>query len=239
MTFPDKFYYLLLKKYVNKVLSLHQPFLIGVIGDKNRLVNHKIIKVLNDKYEGQVQSSYEKMGSITGILLAVLGYKKIPSLIVWPFLLGRAYLKTFKKEFPKLLILNVDINADMLDILPDMVKFNFLIVNNSTERINNPLSLLLKDNGRVFLNADKVRWQGLTNEVVVKIGVKNVNVDFRAINTKFNSDLSYRIVSKGQNIVIKSKIKSKNDIYAELLAFSIGLSLGIQSLNVKKMIEKD
>lgn len=249
-----KFIYFVLASYARKVITKHHPFVIGVTGSVGKTsTKEAIYQVLADEYKGAVRKTAGNLNAEIGIPLTILGYASTPDKLAWPFFLISAYFRTLAKNYPKYLVLEMGVEhkgdikyfgsiiESNIGIITSAAPVHLANFKNAAELTKEKISLLeeVSRPGKVVVNADDENLAKLEDERIISVGIDNKNADFRALNISSNLEgTDYRIVTTGQNIMIKSKLIGRQCIYSELVAFAIGQYLGIQSLKIKKSLEK-
>jgi UDP-N-acetylmuramoyl-tripeptide--D-alanyl-D-alanine ligase len=249
-----KLIYLVLARYAKKVIKKHKPFVIGITGSAGKgTAKEAIYQVMYDKFGDQVRKNYGSLNAEIGIPLTILGYDSLPSKFLWPCFLIKAYFKTLEKDYPKYLILEMgvehpgDINYFSEIVNPDMGVITLIApahlanFKNFEALKKEKLTLIdiVKPAGEIFINADSSELSALKGERFIRVGIQNKDVDYQAANVEVDlSGTSYRITTTGQNIAIKSKLLGDQFVYSQLIAFAVGQAFGIQSLQIKKSLEK-
>lgn len=249
-----KIIYVILAKYARKVIEKNKPFVIGITGSAGKgTAKEAIYQVLSDKFGKEVRKNYGSLNAEIGIPLTILGYESLPSKLMWPFFLIKAYFKTFEKNYPKYLILEMGVeHQGDIKFFSQMVKLDIGVITliapahlanfkNFEALKNEKLSLIdmVKRDGKIFVNVDDAELSKIKDKRLVSLGINYQNADYRAVSVESDLDgTSYRITTPGQNIAVKSKLLGDQFVYSQLIAFAIGQSFGIQSLQIKKSLEK-
>ena len=249
-----RFIYFVLASYARKVIAKHHPFVIGITGSVGKTsTKEAVYQILVDEYKENVRKTTGNLNAEIGIPLTILGYTSTPNKFAWPFFLVGAYFKTLVKNYPKYLVLEMGVeHKGDIRYFGSIVKSNIGVITstapvhlanfkNAAELVDEKVSLLeeVLRPGKVIINADDENLSKLQDERIVSIGIESNNIDIKAEN--INLDLegtSYRIMTTGQNIMIKSKLLGRQTIYSQLIAFALGQIIGIQSLKIKKSLEK-
>ncbi len=249
-----KFIYLILASFAKRVINKHKPFVIGITGSAGKgSAKEAVFQVLHDKFGEQVRKNYGSLNAEIGIPLTIMGYDSLPSKLLWPWFLIKAYFRTLEKKYPKYLILEMgvehpgDISYFSEIVRPDIGVITLIapahLANfkdfDALKKEKLSLIDIVKPAGKIFINADDHELSKLHNNDLVRIGIKNKDVDYRADNIEIDlAGTNYRIVTTGQNIAVKSDLLGDQFVYSQLIAFAIGQSFGIQSLQIKKSLEK-
>jgi UDP-N-acetylmuramoyl-tripeptide--D-alanyl-D-alanine ligase len=248
--------YKVLASYAKKVINIHQPFVIAITGSVGKgSAKEAIYQVMRDHFGNEdVRANYGSLNAEIGIPLTILGYKSLPSKFLWlPFLVG-AYFKTFEKKYPKYLILEMGVeHLGDIDYFTKIVKPDIAVITsisgahlvnfaNLLEYQEEKISLVdkVKENGVVIANFDDSYIKSkLRNKDVLSIGIADKNAEYRAEDIRISiKGTDFRVVSLGQKISIKSKVIGQHLIYPFLIAYAVGQLFEIQSLQVKKSLEK-
>jgi len=251
-----KIIYKVLAAYAKKVIDIHHPFVIAITGSVGKgSAKEAIYQVMKDHFgEDEVRANYGSLNAEIGIPLTILGYKSLPSKFLWlPFLVG-AYFKTNEKKYPKYLILEMgvehlgDIDYFTKIVRPDIAVITSLsgahLVNftNLLQYQEEKISLVgkVKKNGVVIANIDDLYIKSkLRNKDILSIGITDKSAEYCAEDIHVSTKgTDFRVVSLGQKISIKSKVIGKHLIYPLLIAYALGQLFEIQSLQVKKSLEK-
>lgn len=249
-----KFIYWVLAKLARRVIVRHQPFVIAITGSVGKSTTKEAIyAVLADEYGEKVRKNYGSLNAELGIPLTILGYEKLPNKLLWlPFLVG-AYFRSNVSNYPKYLVLEWgvehkgDISYFSNIVRPDIAVITAItpvhLVNfrDFDQLKEEKLSIIkaMKDGSKLFVNADDDNLACLNNENLIGIGVKNRKAKYCAENIHITLiGTKYRIETVGQKISIDSKFLGQHSVYAQLFAFAIGQEMGIQSLKIKKSLEK-
>lgn len=249
-----KFIYFVLASYARKVIVKHRPFVIGITGSVGKTsTKEAIYQVLVDEYGEAVRKTAGNLNAEIGIPLTILGYASTPSKFAWPFFLVAAYFRTWVKNYPKYLVLEMGVEhrGDIkyfgsiiepnLGVITSTAPVHLANFKNAAELADEKISFLeeVSRPGKIIINIDDEGLAKLQDERIISVGIENKNADFKAESISFDLEgTSYRIVTAGQNIMIKSGLIGRQFIYSQLIAFAIGAHLGIQSLKIKKSLEK-
>ncbi len=248
--------YKILAAYAKKVIDTHHPFVVAITGSVGKgSAKEAILQVMRDHFgDDEVRANYGSLNAEIGIPLTILGYKSLPNKFLWlPFLVG-AYFRTNEKKYPKYLILEMgvehvgDIEYFTKIVTPDVA----VITSVSGAHLMNFSSLSAYQAEKISL-ADKVRKDGvvianfddnalkskLAGRDVVSVGILEKSAQYHAEDIRVTlKGTDFRVVSLGQKIAIKSKVVGQHLIYPFLFAYAIGQLSEIQSLQIKKSLEK-
>jgi hypothetical protein len=236
--FSKKVIYWILARHAKKILKKYQPFVIGISGGSSakfskRAINQLLCDSFNQPVKKELRASDPKINA----LLTILGSTKTPTILTWPFLLIKSCFGRLDLEYPKYLVLEVDLAGQRdIDFYARIINFDLWVVSGGD---TNLLPSLVKPGGKIIINIDKIKEKlpmGL-DEGSIKVAVENEKVNYRGILLDEQDESKYRIVTRGQNILIKSKLVGSDYIYGGLIAFAVGQILGIQSLQIKKSLE--
>lgn len=249
-----KFIYFVLASYARKVIVKHHPFVIGITGSVGKTsTKEAIYQVLVDEFKENVRKTAGNLNAEIGIPLTILGYANTPNKFAWPFFLIAAYFKTWAKSYPKYLVLEMGVEhkGDIryfgsivepnIGVITSTAPVHLVNFKNAVELAEEKISLLdeVSRPGKIIINIDDEGLAKLQDERIISVGIDSKNVDFKAESISFDLEgTNYRIVTAGQNIMIKSGLIGRQFIYSQLIAFAIGAHLGIQSLKIKKSLEK-
>lgn len=250
-----KIIYKILASYAKKVISTHQPFVVAITGSVGKgSTKEAIYQVLKDEFGSDVRANYGSLNAEIGIPLTILGYKSLPNKFLWAPFLVMAYFRTFRKIYPKYLILEMGVEhvgdiASFVNIVkPDIAVITSVsgahLLNFATlsqyqhEKIG--LADSIKDGGTVIVNFDDPFIKSkFTSKDVLSVGIADKTAEYRAEEIRVGiRGTDFRIVSLGQKIAIKSKVIGEHLIYPFLIAYAIGQRFDIQSLKIKKSLEK-
>ena len=250
-----KIIYKILASYAKKVVNTHQPFVVAITGSVGKgSAKEAIYQVMKDQFGGDVRANYGSLNAEIGIPLTILGYKSLPNKFLWvPFLI-MAYCRTFRKKYPKYLVLEMGVEhkgdiASFVNIVkPDIAVITSVsgahLLNFQTledyqqEKIS--LANSVKTGGVVIANFDDAFIKSkFINKEILSVGITDKTAEYRAEDIRVSiRGTDFRIVSLGQKITIKSKVIGQHLIYPFLIAYAIGQRFEIQSLKIKKSLEK-
>lgn len=249
-----KFIYRILASYARKVIRQHKPFVIGITGSSGKTsTKEAVYRVMADHFGDQVRKTEGNLNAEIGIPLTILGYKSVPNKFLWPFFLIAAYFRTMEKNYPKYLVLEmglehpgdfgffgsiVSLNIGVITTIDPAHFANFKdLAHFQAEKL--ALIKLVHADGKIIINADDGALAKLEDKRILGIGIAAKEADYGASDIVVTTGgTDYRINTVGQKIAIKSKLIGKQFIYSQLIAFAIGQSFGIQSLEIKKSLEK-
>lgn len=249
-----KIIYKVLASYGRKVIARNNPYVIAITGSVGKTsAKEAVYKVLSDHFgKEEVRKNFGNLNAEIGVPLTILGYRSLPLKWFWPFFLVGAYFKTFEKRYPKYLVLEFGVeHRGDIQYLTGIARPNMAIITSvapvhlanfkdASELAREKISLakFVENDGKVFVNADEVSLKEIDFPNVMTVGLRQ-GADFQGINSMFSFEgTEYHIVSTGQKISIKSKVLGNQSIYSQLFAFAVGRTLGIQSLEIKKSLEK-
>jgi UDP-N-acetylmuramoyl-tripeptide--D-alanyl-D-alanine ligase len=248
--------YKILASYAKKVIDMHHPFVIAITGSVGKgSAKEAILQAMKDHFGAEdVRANYGSLNAEIGIPLTILGYKSLPNKFLWlPFLIS-AYFRTNEKKYPKYLILEMGVeHVGDIDYFTKMVTPDIVVITSvSGAHLMNFSSLSAYQAEKISL-ADKVRKDGVvivnfddntlkskfSASDVVSVGISMKNAQYHAEDIRVGlKGTDFRVVSLGQKISIKSKVIGKHLIYPFLFAYAIGQLFEIQSLQIKKSLEK-
>ncbi|MCX6808639.1 MAG: UDP-N-acetylmuramoyl-tripeptide--D-alanyl-D-alanine ligase [Candidatus Berkelbacteria bacterium] len=250
-----KFIYYILASLARKVLAEHKPFVIGITGSVGKSsTKEALYQVLKDRFGNDVRANFGNLNAEIGIPLTILGYTELPPKFLWPCFLVGAYFKTYEKEYPKYLILEMGVeHPGDIKYFGTIVNLDLAVITSTApvhianfrnhehlkeEKIS--ISKILKNDGILFANSDDVDLSKIDQKNVVTVSQgESSKATYKALGVNLTlSGTDYRIETTGQKISIQSKVLGRQFIYANLLAFAVGQWFGIQSLEIKKSLEK-
>lgn len=247
--------YKILASYAKKVIDAHHPFVIAITGSVGKgSTKEAIFQVMKDHFGSDVRANYGSLNAEIGIPLTILGYSSLPNKFMWlPFLIA-AYHRTNEKKYPKYLILEMGVeHVGDIDYFTKIVTPDIAIITSvSGAHLVNFSSLSAYQKEKLSL-ADKVRKDGIVianlddgvlkskfaGRDVISVGIAMKNAQYHAEDIRVGlKGTDFRIVSLGQKIAIKSKVVGQHLIYPFLFAYAVGQMFEIQSLQIKKSLEK-
>lgn len=236
-----RFKYWVLARYARKIILRHAPIIIGIIGsDADRKLTKKAIhQVVADKFGQDVLANADSLGGAQDAFATIL---KFEANYFWPFMLISAYFRTYMKSYPKYLILELG-EGRMLTLkkFTNITKIDMLIVsdNISVEANLTALTNMLKKDGKIFAKFDPAFSDQVGEKAVISVSISDPKADYFATNFSTSSEGTiYRVLTRGQNIAIKSKTSKESDLFSQLFAFAVGHQFNIQTLKIKKSLEK-
>ncbi len=251
--FVLKFINWILAAEARKVIRIHQPFVIGITGTVGKSsTKEAVFQIMHDQFGDKVRKNYGSLNAEIGLPLTILGYDKLPSKVLWPVFLVQAYFRTFQKDYPKYLILEMGVeNKGDIAYFGTITKLDIAIIT-STEgaHLTNFKSLPeyqaekasiineVKEGGTVIANYDDSALKKINFKKTISYALLDHKADFYAENiTPSLTGTEYRICSVGQKIAIKSKLLGSQFVASALPAFIVGHLFEIQSLKIKKSLE--
>jgi len=239
-----------------KVIRQHKPFIIGITGSAGKSsTKEAIYQVLSDKYGDKVRKAYGNFNNELGVPLSILGYgqRKQPPGIFWPLFLIQAYFRTLSRDFPEYLVL--ELSADKpgdIAYFGQILRLDIAVITsisgahlanfkNLDQYRREKLSIikLVKDSGMVIINGDEIKKNDIDFENVISYGIKNQKNDFYAENiVPTLSGTEFRICGVGRKIAVKSAMPGRQFALSLLAAYAVGQKFSIQSLDIKKSLEK-
>lgn len=245
--------YFILASYARKVINRHHPFVIGITGSVGKgSAKEAIYQVLVDHFGDEVRKNYGNLNAEIGIPLTVLGYDRLPPKLLWPFFLIGAYFRTLRSEYPKYLILEMGVeHPGDISYFGSIVRLDIGIVTEISrvhvanfakldDLAKEKLSIqkIIKQGGTLIVNNDSSFLRNLDFDNVQTIGMRNKS-EFMGEGAKITPQgTDFRIETTGQKIAIRSRMIGTQLIYASLFAFAVGKYFKIQSLEIKKSLEK-
>lgn len=238
------------------MIRIHQPFIIGITGSAGKSsTKEAVYHVLHDHFGDNIRKSHGNFNSEMGLPLAILGYgerKSAPGWL-WPFFLIQAYFKTFQKTFPKYLVLELGVDKPGdIAYFGRIIKLDIAVITSvsgahlanfamTSDYHAEKLSILkiVKDGGIVIANRDDAVLAKIDFPKTIFYAVSDHTANFYAENIKLTlSGTEYRICSVGQKIAIRSELLGPQFVASALAAFAVGQNFLIQSLQIKKSLEK-
>jgi len=251
-----KIVYRILAAYARAVIRRHNPFVIAITGSVGKgSAKEAIYQVLVDHFgKHKVRKNYGSLNAEIGIPLTILGYTKVPNKFLWPWFFLSALPKLSEKKYPAYLVLEMgvehpgDIDYFSTIVRPDIA----VIISTAPVHLANfkdyrdfqkekcSLAEKIKPEGIVMVNSDDgfLNRYALNHENIITVGTDS-KADYHAESIELKLDGSaFRIETVGQKISVKSKLFGRQFVYSDLFAFAIGHYMGIQSLEIKKSLEK-
>jgi UDP-N-acetylmuramoyl-tripeptide--D-alanyl-D-alanine ligase len=206
-----------LKILTKIIISRHDPIIVAIAGSSNKtFIKDQILEKFND--EKSVRGNPRSFNTEIGLPLAVLflpsGYS---SIFKWvDILLAGTYISFFKRNFPKILVLEMgvqkkgDIKYLLSIVKPRLVVISDISGNFSDNKkiIDEEMARLISSvnkNGRVVLNMD--------NERVAKLSkYSKAPVIFYGVNKEADVKImNFKETAEGQlfDLEIEKKIKSQ------------------------------
>ncbi len=251
-----KFVERILAKFARVVIARHNPYVIAITGSVGKSsTKEAVYQVLRDRFGEDVRCNHANFNNELGLPLTVLGYGegKRPTSLGWiPFLVA-AYFRTKAVKYPKYLILEMGIDkpGDIkylcsiarpdLAIITSVEGAHLANFKNIEEYQNEKIGIAneLKEGGKLIVNFDEKRLQEVSFEKKYSYSLSDKKADFYAQDVKSTkSGTEYRICSTGQKIAVSSKLIGFQFVYSSLAAFAVGHTFGLQSLEIKKSLEK-
>ena len=246
--------YLILASYARRIIRRHKPFVIGITGSVGKSTTKEMVyQVMSDHFKENVRKNYGNLNAEFGIPLTILGYDRMPNKLAWPLFLVKAYFKSYTKIYPKYLILEMGVeHKGDLQYFGTIVRPDIGIIistapahtanfKSHSEQQEEKLEMakIIKPDGILIVNADDVNVSKIDFEKILTVGITSQSVNYQGNSVKVNENgTEYRIATLGQKISIKSALIGEHFIYAALFSFAVGQQFGIQSLEIKKSIEK-
>lgn len=231
----SKLKYWILSKFARRIISRHQPFIIGIIGSKKyrQASTSTIVKLLRDNFgTDNVQSSSNYRGRFIFLNPIFLG---VSLSLSWPFRILNLYSV---KSYPKYLLLEFNDDSELRRFM-SIGKIDFLILAkecscDTASFLETNFYRICSPAAKLFVPKDEA--EALKSLSPIVIGVECKDCDFNAKNLDAGKRM-YRIVTQGQNIALKTDRFEEESVYGQLTAFAIGHELNIQSLKIKKSLE--
>ncbi|KKQ74556.1 MAG: UDP-N-acetylmuramoyl-tripeptide-D-alanyl-D-alanine ligase [Berkelbacteria bacterium GW2011_GWB1_38_5] len=240
-----------LKFWAKCYLKRSKPDIVAITGSVGKTsTKDAIFEVLKVKFDGNIRKSEGNLNNETGVPLAILGYKKSPSIFFqWlPIVITCPFKSIFSKK-NKVLVL--EIAADKpgdIRYLTDFVKPKIAVLTSigpahlaafgKIEKIieeKTDLLRALSEDGWAVLNIDDEKVREVLNSCqfqVTTYGIEEpADIYARNITTEI---IDYRPITKFQIIMGEKKLPAvtftlgkKWNIYAALSAASVGKILGM------------
>ena len=176
-----KFY---LKIITKIVLLIHRPRIIAIAGSTNKSFVRDAIKNILIKKGVAVRANPKNFNTEIGLPLAILSIESgYGSYLAWPPVMFDAFKAIFKRNFPKVLVLELGVSrrGDMKYLL-SLIRPEITIVTNITQRYIEAFSGLdrmleeyeylvkhVEKSGFVILNHDNLQVRGLAEGSKAKV----------------------------------------------------------------------
>ena len=249
-----KFIYSVLRRYAKKVILRHKPRVIAITGSVGKTTTKESVAyVLKGSFGDQVRSTHGNLNAEIGIPLTILGYTKTPSKIAWPIILIFAWFRTFSKNYPKYLVLEMGVeHPGDLEYFGSIVKPEIGIITATTvahvanfkdvsemqsEKVK--MSQILEKNGLLIYNLDDDFLSKQNFKNAISYSIKKEKSDCRASNINLSENgMDFSIDYKNEKINLKSKLLGEHLVYADLAAYCIGKYFGISNEKIVLSLEK-
>ncbi len=235
------------------VIHRHTPFVIGITGSVGKTsTKEAVYQVLHDQFGDEVQRNYSNHNNEIGVPLTILGYGEYPPKWFWPFFLIGTYFRTFRKKYPKYLVLEMgtDKKGDIA-YFGRILKLDIAIITSAQgahlanfDKIDEyraeKISIIesIKKGGTVIVNGDDPVLAKVDFPNIISYAVSGRQANYYAESIKPTlTGTEYRICGVGQKIAIKSELLGPQFVASSLAAFAVGQKLAIQSLKIKKSLE--
>lgn len=210
-----------------------------------------IFSVLKKEYNDQVRVSHGNLNTELGLPLAVLGYNKLPSKLLWPALLIFAWVRSKSSKYPRYLVLEMgvdkpnDMEYFMSFVKPDVSIITALssahLGNFKTLKEYREEKLKLfkntRDNGAKIYNGDDEYFTKNPIPDGCEFSKKNKQSDCFASNIEISiNGTKYDVNCANEKISIKNKIIGKHLIYSQLAAVSVGKYLKISKERIESAL---
>lgn len=236
-----KFIYLILKRYAQKVIRRHNPFVIAITGSVGKTTTKEFTyKLFCDAYGAEnVRANAGNMNAEIGVPLTILGYKKTPGKIELIWLLVSAYFRTFVSKYPKYLIIEMGVERPGdIEYLCSIVQPNVGVVTAATpahvanfrnleqmqfEKVQ--LFKYVKDIGIANADDEYIKKSEMN---ALEYSLRDKHVDCYASNIEISIEgTSYDFKYEMNNYHIKNTLLGKQMIYSQMAAFLAAVSAGV------------
>lgn len=237
-----QFIYRALKKYAQKVLQRHKPFVIAVTGSVGKTTTKEFAyKLLCDEYgESNVRANAGNLNAEIGLPLTVLGYRNTPGKFELITLLVTAYFRTFVETYPKYLILEMGVeHPGDIDYFCSIVRPNIGIVTaatpshvvnfkNLTEMQSEKIKLLkyVKELGIVNFDDEFIKGNTKDNAVGYSLRDKSADCFSKEISIS-DRGTTYSLVYKNKAYSVSNSLLGNQMIYSQMAAFLAAVSSGV------------
>jgi UDP-N-acetylmuramyl pentapeptide synthase len=257
----------ILAAYARLTLVFHKPKIIGITGSVGKSSTKEAVAlVLKNKFS--VRASAGNLNSQIGLPLAVLGFgkpgghqKNLQSYLEWLGILILGFFRIFQFNYPKVLVLEMGTDrpgdiANLLNIVghldvavitdigishleffrsPDALKKEKLSILAGLGK--NKTAVLVADNEKVLEGVNPSKYNSITYGFSEDAEISAQ--DF-AITTKNNQfGLTFKVNYKGTRIpFFVPGALGKPTVYACLAATSVGISFGLNLVEISQALEK-
>jgi len=249
-----KLIYSILRRYARKVILRHKPIVIAITGSVGKTsTKEAVAQVMRDAFPNQVRATAGNLNAEIGIPLTVLGYVKVPSKFVLPFLLIPAWFRTFTQEYPKYLILEMGVeHPGDIDYFGTIVEPDVGIITATapahTANFANVLEMkaektkmaqIIKSDGLAIINLDDEYLSKTKLKNSISYSIKNQTSDCWANNIELSTQgMNFDVTCLKDKVEVRSKLIGEHLIYADLAAFCVGKHFNISSEKIALSLEK-
>lgn len=248
------------------VLKMHKPAIIGITGSVGKSTTKEAVAcVLRSKFD--VRANAGNLNSQLGLPLTVLGFshaggfkKNLTSLMQWVGIVAMSFLRLFQIRYPKILVLEMgtDRPGDIAYLLSITGKLTVAVVTdigishleffkNPEELAKEKMSLIkgLDKTGSAVLNFDNEKIKSNAS----KFKGRTISYGFKGAELKASD---FQVIRKGEMFGVNFKVHYNGTVvpffiphilgepivYATLAAAGVGLSFGMNLVEISEALKK-
>lgn len=249
-----KLIYSILRRYARKVILSHNPIVIAITGSVGKTsTKEAVAQMMKDAFPNQVRATAGNLNAEIGIPLTILGYTKVPSKYLLPFLLIPAWFRTFASKYPKYLILEMGVeHPGDIEYFGTIVKPDVGIITAAaaahTANFSNveamqaeksKLADIVKPKGLLIYNADDEYLAKIKFKNSISYSLKDQTADCWADHIELTEEsMNFEVSCQTDRVEVKSHLLGEHLIYADLAAFCVGKHFNISSEKIALSLEK-